>query len=62
MINAMHPKNLHVVFSLITARIGNHMLNKVWDDITYPFANFNGCIVEVWEWISNFMPPFKIVM
>ena len=21
--------------------------------ITYPFPNFNGCTVEVWEWISN---------
>ena len=24
--------------------------------ITYPFPNFNGCTVEVWEWISNFIP------
>ena len=24
------------------------------DEITYPFANFNGCTVEVWEWTSNF--------
>ena len=29
---------------------------KVWDDITYPFPNFNGCTVEVWERISNFIP------
>ena len=29
---------------------------KVWDDFTYPFANFNGATVEVWEWISNFIP------
>ena len=29
----------------------------MWDDITYPFPNFNGCTVEVWEWISNFIPP-----
>ena len=26
------------------------------DEITYPFPNFNGCTVEVWEWMSNFMP------
>ena len=47
----------------------NHMSNKVWDEITYlsqnfndwhkityPFPNFNGFTVEVWEWISNFIP------
>ena len=22
----------------------------------YPFLNFNGCTVEVWQWISNFTP------
>ena len=27
-------------------------------EITYPFTNFNGCTVEVWEWISNFIPHF----
>ena len=31
---------------------------KVWDEITYPFLNFNGCTVEVYEWISNFIPYF----
>ena len=25
--------------------------------ITYPFPNFNGCTVEVWRWISNFITP-----
>ena len=29
---------------------------KVWDEITYPFPNFNGATVEVWKWISNFIP------
>ena len=28
----------------------------MWDVITYPFLNFNGCTVEVQEWISNFIP------
>ena len=28
----------------------------MWDEITYPFPNFNGCTVGVWEWISNFTP------
>ena len=27
-------------------------------EITYPFPNFNGTTVEVWEWISNFIPYF----
>ena len=34
------------------------MPNKVWYEITYPFPNFNGYTVEVWEWISNFIPHF----
>ena len=32
--------------------------NFVRHEITYPFANFNGCIVEVWERTSNFIPYF----
>ena len=31
---------------------------NVWDEITYPSLNFNGTTVEVWEWISNFIPHF----
>ena len=34
-------------FSLIPAWISNHMPGKVWNEITYPFLNFNGCTVEV---------------
>ena len=30
----------------------------MWDEITYPFPNFNGVTLEVWEWISNFIPCF----
>ena len=25
----------------------------MWDEITYPFPNFNGSTIEVWEWISK---------
>ena len=32
---------------------------KMWDDITYSFPNFNSTTVEVWEWISNFIPHFS---
>ena len=42
--------------TLIPAWISSHMLRKVWDEIIYPFLNFNGATVEVLEWISNFIP------
>ena len=28
---------------------------NVWDDIAYPFPNFNGATVEGWERLSNFI-------
>ena len=28
----------------------------MWDGITYPFLNLNAATVEVYEWISNFIP------
>ena len=45
--------------TLIPAWISNHMPSKVWEEIIYPFPNFNGCIVEVWEEISNFVTHFS---
>ena len=44
----------------VTPWISNHMPRKVWDEIIYPFPNFNGCTVEVCEWICNFIPHFII--
>ena len=44
--------------TLIPARMSNHMCSHVWDEITYPFPNFNGFPIEVWEWMSNFIPQF----
>ena len=32
------------------------MHSNVWDEITYPFPNFNSYTVEVWERISNSIP------
>ena len=29
--------------------------NIVWDENIYQFPNFNGCTVEVWEWIRSFI-------
>ena len=41
---------------LIPSLISNHMLSEVWDKIAYPFPNFNRVTLEVWEWISDFIP------
>ena len=38
--------------TLIPAWTNNHM-PKVWDEITYPFPNFNDATVEVWKRICN---------
>ena len=38
---------------LILAWISNGMPNIVWDEITYPFPNFNSKTVEVWEWMND---------
>ena len=48
--------------TLITAWISNYMSSKVWDEITYPFPNFNGVNVEVWEWIFNFITTFVMAI
>ena len=34
----------------------NHASGKVWNEIIYPFPNFNDATVEVWELISNLIP------
>ena len=31
---------------------------QVWDDIIYPFPNFKETAIEVWKWISYFIPQF----
>ena len=36
------------------------MPSKVWDEVTYTFSNFHDCTVEVWEWVSKFIPYFKM--
>ena len=43
--------------NFVPAWISNHMPSRVWVNyISIP--NFNGATVEVWEWISNFIPHF----
>ena len=36
------------------------MPSKVWDKITLQFPNFNDAVVDVWEWVSSFIPQFII--
>ena len=36
--------------------ISNYIHYNTWYEITYPFPNFHGTAVEVWEWIDNFVP------
>ena len=35
--------------------MSNYMGSKLWDEITYPFPNFNGATIGVWEWVSYFI-------
>ena len=44
--------------SVITAWKSNYIHHEVWDEIKYPFLNFNGATVEVWEFISAFISHF----
>ena len=54
------------VLILIPVWTSNHNHHKVWDEITYPFSKFNGATVdngapvEVWKWISYFIPQFTV--
>ena len=34
------------------------MPDKVWDNITYLLPIFNSTAIDIWEWISNFIPHF----
>ena len=59
--SSLHRSITHQFVSLIIAIVlssGIYRFNKVCDKITYPFPNFNGATVEVWECISYFIPHF----
>ena len=45
MLQASGPIYLHGL-TLIPERISNYIHYKMWDEISYPFLNFNGCTVE----------------
>ena len=44
--------------SLIQAWISNNIHYEVWDEITYPFLNFNSAAIDIWERMNNFIPHF----
>ena len=54
-VNSWNPLYQHGLI-FIPPRINHHMPCKVWDEITYPITNFNGCTVDVWKTISYFVP------
>ena len=41
--------------------IGKNSHYKVWDELSYPFPNFDGATVEIWDWINNFIPRYSIL-
>ena len=45
-------------FNFNPSKDNNHTHYNVWDEITYPFLNFNGATIEVHELINNFIPHF----
>ena len=45
-------------FTLIPAWIKKLYHYKVYDEIIFLFANFNGATIEVWKWTINFIPHF----
>ena len=56
--NSSQVSLLQTLIILILAWINNLIYYKLWDEITYPFPNFNGETVGVWKWINNFILPF----
>ena len=56
-VNTRCPFYLHGL-TLTPAWISYHIHHKMWNEITYPFPNFNGATIELWEWVNNFIPHF----
>ena len=55
---ALAPVGGCMFVTLIPACISNYVHYELWDEIFYPFPNFNGAIVEICECLSNFIPLF----
>ena len=52
------PLYQHGLTCIITW-IGSYIHYKAWNEIIYPFSNFNGAAIEVWEWMNNFISHFS---
>ena len=50
------PANYFHLGPLLLTWINNHIPSGVWNEITYPCINFNGCTVEDLEEISSATP------
>ena len=48
----------YIGISLGPTWISNNIHYYLWNEITYPFQNFNGATVDVREWLSNFIRHF----
>ena len=56
----MEPMHLFYQHGLtsIPAWISDHIHYNVWDKLL--ISNFNGCKVEIWEWINNIILHFTM--
>ena len=50
--------DISILNKTLVSWISNHIPSKMWDEITYPFTNFNRCTIQVREWVHNFIPCF----
>ena len=41
------------LFTMRPAWISNHVPSNMCHEIIYTLLNFNGCTIEVWEWMDN---------
>ena len=46
--------------NFIPSSDNTYMPGKVWNWITYPFQNFSGATVDIWERISNCIPHYRM--
>ena len=64
-IHIYHIYPIHILYTLRwwfhlgSAYLHIYIHYKLWGEITYPFLNFNGETIEVWELLSNFIPHFN---
>ena len=54
----MSSKHRQIYPGIYCNVICNYIHYNVWDEITYPFSNFNDATMEVRAWINNFISHF----